>query len=201
MKNLSIALNAVLFILVGVLFYLHFTSSKSKTSGSPQLIQADGKTIAVPQIAYVDIDSFQTHYTFFKIKKAELDQRQRSMEAELGRSVSAFQSKVAGLQQKAQTMTEEEGQAAQQKLMMEQQQIEDRKSSMESQFMKETQDFNVSLQERMIEYLKKYNAGGRYTYILPYSKETINLLYVNEANNITADVIKGMNEEYDAAKK
>src|SRR3954464_5621016 len=100
MKNLSIALNAVLFILVGVLFYFHFTSSKTKTSGSPQLIQADGKTIAVPQIAYVDIDSFQAHYTFFKMKKAELDARQKSMEAELGRSVSAFQSKVATMQQK-----------------------------------------------------------------------------------------------------
>ena len=123
------------------------------------------------------------------------------MESELERNISAFQSKVAVLQQKAQTMTEEEGMAAQQKLQMEQQQIEERKQTMEAQFMKETQDFNVQLQERINVYLKKYNADGRYTYIMPYSKEMTNLLYVNEAYNITNDVLKGMNEEYSAAKQ
>jgi outer membrane protein len=200
MKNVSIALNAVLFILVGVLFYLHFKSS-GKSQPAPQIIQANGKSFTVPQIAYVNIDTFQTHYEFFKAKKAELEARQSSMESEIGRSVSAFQSRVAALQQKAQSMTEEEGMAAQQKLMQEQQQIEDRKQTMEAQFMKETQDFNIKLQEKMTEYLKKYNADGRYTYILPYSQETINLLYVNPANDITQDVIAGMNDEYKSQKK
>ena len=200
MKNLSLTLNAILFVLVGVLFYLHF-SSKSKSGVTQQVIQANGKSLSVPQIAYVDIDSFQTGYAYFKTGKATLEARQKSMEAELDRSVSAFQGKIAALQQKAQTMTEEEGMAAQQKLQAEQQQIEERKQTMESQFMKETQDFNIALQEKMIEYLKKYNADGRYTYILPYSKETINLLYVNPANDITLEVLKGMNEEYASGKK
>ena len=200
MKNLSIALNAILFILIGVLFYLHF-SSKNQSGAAQQLIQANGKSIPVPQIAYVDIDSFQTNYDFFKTRKAALEAKQKAMEAELDRSVSAFQGKIAALQQKAQTMTEEEGMAVQQKLQIEQQQIEERKQTMEAQFMKETQDFNIALQEKMIVYLKKYNANGRYTYILPYSKETINLLYVNPANDITGEVLKGMNEEYANTKK
>jgi len=199
MKNLSLALNAVLFALVGVLFYLHF-SSKSKSS-APQVIQTNGKSVTVPQIAYIDIDSFQNDYLYFKSGKATLEARQNAMESELQRSIGAFQSKVAGLQQKAATMTEEEGMAAQQKLQMEQQQIEERKQTMEAQFMKETQDFNMQLQERINVYLKKYNADGRYTYIMPYSKEMTNLLYVNEANNITDEVLKGMNEEYSATKK
>ena len=44
MKNLSIALNAVLFVLVGVLFYLHF-SSKNKSGATPQIIQTNGKNV------------------------------------------------------------------------------------------------------------------------------------------------------------
>ena len=98
-------------------------------------------------------------------------------------------------------MTEEEGMAAQQKLAEKQQKIEERKQSMEMQFMKETQDFNIELQERIIAFLKKYNANGAYTYILPYSRETINLLYVNDAYDITEEVLKGMNEEYATTKK
>lgn len=199
MKNLSLALNALLFLLVGILFYLHF-SSKSN-SVAPQVIKADGKSITVPQIAFIDIDSFQNGYTYFKNGKSSLETKQNAMESELQRSISAFQSKVATLQQKAATMTEEEGMAAQQKLMAEQQKIEERKQTMENQFMKATQDFNMELQERIHTYLLKYNADGRYTYILPYSKEMTNLLYVNEANNITMDVLKGMNEEYSSTRK
>jgi outer membrane protein len=199
MKNLSLLLNAVLFVLVGVLFYLHFTGNKSKSG--PQIIQSEGKSITIPQIAYVDIDSFQANYLFFKSKKAELEARQKSMESELERSISSFQAEYNSLVQKAETMTEEEGMAAQQKLMAKQQQIEERKEKMEIQFINETQDFNIKLQEKMIEYLKRYNADGKYTYILPYSKETINLLYVNELFNITSEVIKGMNEEYTKSKK
>jgi outer membrane protein len=199
MKNLSLAINAILFVLVGVLFYLHF-SNKNK-SVAPQVIQTNGKTVSVPQIAYIDIDSFQNGYTYFKNGKATLEAKQGAMEAELQRSISGFQSKIAALQQKAATMTEEEGMMAQEKLQIEQQKIEERKQTMETQFMNATQAFNIELQQRINVYLKKYNADGRYTYILPYSKEMTNLLYVSETNNITNEVLKGMNEEYASTKK
>ena len=165
------------------------------------MIKTDGKSVTVPQIAYIDIDSFQANYDYFKTGKTKLEAKQKSMEAELERSMSAFQAEYNSLVQKAQTMTEEEGMAAQQKLAEKQQKIEERKQSMEMQFMKETSDFNIELQERIIAYLKKYNANGAYTYILPYSRETINLLYVNDAYNITTEVLKGMNEEYKTNKK
>lgn len=200
MKNISLILNVILFILVGVLFYLQFTEKKS-SSAVPQVIKTDGKSVTVPQIAYIDIDSFQANYDYFKTGKTKLEAKQKSMEAELERSMSAFQAEYNSLVQKAQTMTEEEGMAAQQKLAEKQQKIEERKQSMEMQFMKETSDFNIELQERIIAYLKKYNANGAYTYILPYSRETINLLYVNDAYNITTEVLKGMNEEYKTNKK
>ncbi|HMV14910.1 MAG TPA: OmpH family outer membrane protein [Chitinophagales bacterium] len=200
MKNISLILNVILFILVGVLFYLQFTEKKG-SSAVPQVIKTDGKSVTVPQIAYIDIDSFQANYDYFKTGKTKLEAKQKSMEAELERSMSAFQAEYNSLVQKAQTMTEEEGMAAQQKLAEKQQKIEERKQSMEMQFMKETSDFNIELQERIIAYLKKYNANGAYTYILPYSRETINLLYVNDAYNITTEVLKGMNEEYKTNKK
>lgn len=200
MKNISLILNVILFILVGVLFYLQFTEKKG-SSAIPQMIKTDGKSVIIPQIAYIDIDSFQANYDYFKTGKTKLEAKQKSMEAELERSMSAFQAEYNSLVQKAQTMTEEEGMAAQQKLAEKQQKIEERKQSMEMQFMKETSDFNIELQERIIAYLKKYNANGAYTYILPYSRETINLLYVNDAYNITTEVLKGMNEEYKTNKK
>lgn len=128
MKNLSLILNVILFLLVGVLFYLHFTGKKPSTV-QPQIIKTDGKTVTVPQIAYVDLDSLQANYGFFKAGKAALETKQKAMEAELNRSISSFQAQYQSLAQKAQTMTEEEGIAAQQKLAAQQQQIEERKQN------------------------------------------------------------------------
>lgn len=200
MKNLSLILNAILFLLIGVLFYFQFNGKKANTV-QPQIINTNGKSITVPQIAYVDLDSLQQNYGFFKVGKAALEAKQKAMEAELNRSISSFQAQYQSLAQKAQTMTEEEGMAAQQKLQQQQQQIEERKQIMESQFMQQTTDFNYKLQEKIVEFLKKYNADGRYSYIMPYAKDQINILYVNEQYNITGDVIKGMNEEYVGEKK
>jgi hypothetical protein len=62
-----ISIKRCFILLVGVLFYLHF-SSKSK-SATPQIIKTNGKSVTVPQIAYIDIDSFQNGYDYFKSGK------------------------------------------------------------------------------------------------------------------------------------
>ena len=120
MKNLSLILNAVLFILVGILFYLHFNGKKS---AAPVTVKSlDGKTQAVQGqvIAYFDIDSFQNNYTYYKQKKHEIETKQNAIESEMARDEKKIQSMIEGYQMKAETMTEEEYYIAQQKLAVEQ---------------------------------------------------------------------------------
>ena len=99
MKNISLILNVILFILVGVLFYLHF-SSKNKTTVAPQVIKTDGKNVQVPQIAYVDIDTFQTNYEYFIKGKAKLEAKQKAMETELNKSLSSFENEYNAFMEK-----------------------------------------------------------------------------------------------------
>lgn len=202
MKNLSLILNVILFLLVGVLFYLHFTGKKPSTV-QPQIIKTDGKTVTVPQIAYVDIDSLQTNYAFFKKGVAELEAAQNAAESELGRKASAFQAEYQKFMEKAQaqTLTQEEGAAMEEKLAIKKQEIDTRTQQLQAQFAKNSEKFDEEFKQKVVDYLIKYNADGRYTYILPYMRSAINLLYVNKGNNITDEVIKGMNEEYVAEKK
>lgn len=201
MKNLSLILNAVLFLLVGTLFYLHFSSKK--TSNQPQVIKADGKSFTVPQIAYIDIDSLQTNYAFFKKGVAKLEADQAAAESELGRKTSVFQSEYQKFMEKAQaqTLTQEEGAAMEEKLAIKKQEIDARTQQLQAEFAKNSEKFDEEFKQKVVDYLNKYNANGRYTYILPYMRSAINLLYVNQANNITDEVIKGMNEEYVNEKK
>ena len=201
MKNVSLILNAILFLLVGILFYLHFGSKKS--NNQPQVIQTDGKSVTVPQIAYVDIDSLQTRYAFFKKGVAELEASQAAAESELGRKASVFQAEYQKFMQQAQaqTLTEEQGAAMQEKLAIKKQEIDARTQQLQEKFALDSEKFNEEFKQKVVDYLIKYNASGKYTYILPYMRSAINLLYVNQANNITDEVIKGMNTEYVNEKK
>ncbi|HMU97631.1 MAG TPA: OmpH family outer membrane protein [Chitinophagales bacterium] len=193
MKNLSLILNAVLFILVGILFYLHFNGKKS---AAPVTVKSlDGKTQAVQGqvIAYFDIDSFQNNYTYYKQKKHEIETKQNAIESEMARDEKKIQSMIEGYQKKAETMTEEEYYIAQQKLAVEQQKAQEKVQNSTDALMKMTEKFNLELMESITVYLKEYNADNRYTYILPYTKSNPNLLYVDERFDITKDIIEGMN--------
>lgn len=192
MKNLSLILNAVLSILVGILFYLHFNGKKS---AAPVTVKSlDGKTQAVQGqvIAYFDIDSFQNNYTYYKQKKHEIETKQNAIESEMARDEKKIQSMIEGYQKKAETMTEEEYYIAQQKLAVEQQKAQEKVQNSTDALMKMTEKFNLELMESITVYLKEYNADNRYTYILPYTKSNPNLLYVDERFDITKDIIEGM---------
>lgn len=196
MKNISLILNAILFVLVGILFYLHFSSKKTGNSQAIKTLDGKTQTITNLQIAYFDIDSFQSEYVYFRSKKTELENKQKAIETEIAKDEQKLQNLINSYQQKAETMTEEEYYTAQQKVMVEQQKIQQKSDNYAQSLMKQTEAFNKNLMESIINYLKEYNADNKYSYILPYTKESPNLLYVDPKYDITADIIKGMNEQY-----
>ena len=97
MKNVSLILNGVLFLLVGVLFYLHFSGPKKPAA----VVTNDGKVVQGMVIAYFDIDSFQSSYTYYQDKSKELEQRQAAIENELAKDQQKFQNMYMKFQQEA----------------------------------------------------------------------------------------------------
>lgn len=196
--NLSIILNIVLFVLVGVLFYFYFAGkTPASTAGLPAAHRNDstGATAGMQKIAYVNIDSLESNYNYFKVKKAELEKKQNDIERELNANAQALQKEVAQLQQRASTMTQAEGEAAQRSIMQKNQALQQKEQNLRQQFMEQQARFNDELQQRLNDFLVKYNADKRFAYILSYSKGLSNILYKDEAYDITADVIAGLNAQ------
>lgn len=198
MKRISIILNVILFFLVAVLFYLHFSSKKTDDQVSTvrnAVVQEKGVAGTSPLlIAYVNIDSLEAHYAYFQQKKAELANEQESIQKDLNGRAQALQNEVAQLQKRASIMTQAEGEAAQKSIMQKQQALQQREQSLRDKFLQEQQDFNNDLHHRLNKFLTKYNADKHYTYILSYSEQVSDILYKDSAYDITADVIKGLNE-------
>ncbi|MBW8684205.1 OmpH family outer membrane protein [Chitinophaga rhizophila] len=145
-------------------------------------------------IAYVDIDTVEAHYDYFKEKKAELEKKQQAIDNELNANVRALQNEAADFQRRASSMTQSEGEATQRALYNKQQQLEGKAQNMRSQYAEQENKFNEDLQKRLNDFLTKFNADKRYAYILSYRTGASNVLYKDEKYNITNEVIKGLNE-------
>lgn len=148
------------------------------------------------RIAYVDIDTFESHYESLKKKKEEFQAQQDAMESELERSAQQMQADYANVMRKQQsgTLSQTEAEAAQKRLGQMQQSLETRRSAMSSQMAEKMQSFNQVLHKDMDAFLADYTKEHNLDYVLSYSRANASILYGNKAYDITQDVIKGMNE-------
>lgn len=199
MKNISTVLSALALIGVIVLFGFQFSKNKSSKPGKA-VLTSDPQSVSKASIAYIDIDTFEANYNMLKEKKEEFTKRKNAMEAELQRSVRQLENDVRSFQQKAQTMSQAEGEAAEKKLMQIQQSLETRKATMEEQFAKDQFEFNQLLHKELDSFLEEYNEDKHFDYILSYQRSNPQIMYVNKDLNITQEVIKGMNERPQPAK-
>ena len=68
-----------------------------------------------------------------------------------------------------------------------------------AEYQKEVAKYNKALSDSVHNYLKTYNKDKKYVMILAKSGD--NILYADDACNITSDVLQGMNKAYTGLKK
>lgn len=193
MKQLFIALNIVLLILVAILFYLHFDAKNKfvKTAASEQKAPPATQSI---QIAYFEMDSVQANYDYFKDVISQLKKKESAMNAELAGMEKTYQQRVNAWQQKGKNMTEIEMNAAQKENAQMQQNYQLRKQALEEGYTRQSIEFKKNIKEKIEDYLQEYNKGKNFTYILSYEPEFI--YYRDTTMNITKDLVSGLNAEY-----
>jgi outer membrane protein len=203
MKNLSLVFSSL--ALVGVFILVGMKVSEKKMPKPTYTIKdSTGKEFILSggKVGYVDIDTLESNYNYFKTKKAEFEVRQKNIDAELEKLASALQNEYNGLQKQAQagTLSQADGEAAQQKLMQRQQDLELKRQNMGANFIKDQEAFNKEIHDNLHQYIEKYNVEKGYDYILSYSKDG-SILYANKDLDLTRDIIKGMNSETMNSKK
>jgi outer membrane protein len=192
MQKLLLSLNIVLILLFGA-FFMHSCKSKGKDALKEVPGAVLDKTV---KIAYVDLDTLESKYDYFTIKKAELEKKALSMKSTLESKQQTFQNFYQDAERKSETMTQSEIQATQMKLQQMQQDLETMQQSYSDQMAQEQDNFGIAYQTRIEEYLKKYNADKKYSFILSYRSASGSLLYKDDAYDITSLVLVGLNEEY-----
>ena len=188
-------------LLAAITFVFSNCQNKPAATDTPKTMTPEAAMtagMASAKIAFVNIDSLQNKYTFFKQKKAEFEQKEKSLEASLASKAQAFQNEYAALQQKAQGGTvppaqlQQEGERMQQK----QQNLVAERDRRGKELMEETQKFNDDLMKKINEVLGTLQKDKGYDYVVRHSKGSGSaFLYVNEKLDITNDVLAILNAE------
>lgn len=153
-------------------------------------------------IAYVEIDSLLTQYTFCIEHKAALESKSKQYEAQMASKMGQMEKAYAEFQQKMQNgsfSSQEQAQAAQQRIQKLQQEGAQLEQQLTKKMAGEQEKFNKTLRDSLKSFLNDYNKTAGYDMIL--SKQGDNVLYANEKLNITTEVISGLNKRYSASSK
>jgi outer membrane protein len=197
MKNVLLIINILLICLVGYLYYLHFSASKN--SQKLLLNNSGNKLIENSKVAYIDLDSLQNNYTYYKKIKADFERKQSAANDEIVAMQKKYQTRAVQLQQKGSTMNQQEQEAAMQEINKMQQDLQSRKQEIDNDLYNYNSKMKEDILSRIQNFLKGYNKDGKYSYIFSY--EPGFMFYKDSTLNITPDVIAGLNSLYSENKK
>jgi len=195
MKNLSVLLNVVLFIAVGVLYYFQFSGKKDDQKKTKQFASSfKPASSSSPCFAYVDLDSLNEKISYIKNNRKALEKEQEAIETEWEASYKNLENKKNNFLKRGNAITQSEAEAFQNELIQEQQQVDTKKQTLSQKLNEKSYKFMDDIQQKLKDFLAEYNKDKRFTYIFSCGNGLDYMVYKDSSYNITPDVIAGMNE-------
>ena len=154
------------------------------------------------KIAYVEVDSLMTQYTFAKDYSVTLQKKSNNARNTLNQKGNALQAAAANFQQKLNNNGfQSREQAASQQAAIERQQrdLQELQARLENELASETAKFNEALRDSLQNFLKVYNKDKKFDLILAKSGD--NILIADKKLDVTQDVINGLNKRYKPSAK
>lgn len=189
MKKIFFIASAVLLALVGC---------KNNGAGEATATVADTTArVASSQVAYINMDTLMSHYDMFLDLSSALEAKAQKADAELNAKGRSLEKSLSDAQTKVDKglVTRAEAARLQEDLQRQQQSFLQHRDQVQSELAEENQVMMNKLYYSIDEYLKEFNSDYRYGMILSSSGGTP-VLNADPSLDITAIVLKGLNEKY-----
>ena len=193
MNKVQILVNVVLVAAVAALFAIVLGGKKN--SEVPAVVTETSK---VMPIAYLNVDSLLVNYLFAQEASEKLMKKQEDARLKLNTKARTLQNEMADFQRKLENnafLSRERAEKEQQRLLKKQQELQELEAKLTEDIMIENQKLNMQLADTLTNFLKSYNADGRYHVILSNSAKD-NVLMAAEGYNITDEVVDALNARY-----
>lgn len=193
--------NILLTLVAGYLLVMQFGSG-GKKSGKGNGNDTDSlKNSGQFRMAYFEMDSVASNFDLVKEVKAELNKKEEDINRQIDALSKNLQQKYKYYQNQAESgsMTQAQMDAAGADIKKMDDDIKARKLQLDQEYNDLMVRRQGEIKTKIEAFLKDYNKTKNYSYIISYEQ---GLFYFKDtAYNITADVVKGLNELHKPAKK
>ena len=195
MRSFLIAVNSLLIIAVIFLYVKVFKSTTNvKINTSSNVTSNTNGSLKNASIAFVELDSLNEKIDFIKDRRKELEIEQKAIEVEWQNGYRGLENKKNEFLKRGNSITQQEAEKFQGELLQQQQQVDQRKQGLTQKLSEKSYKFMDDIQKKLKDFLNQYNKTKNYQYILTTGTGLDYMLYKDSTFNITADVIKGMND-------
>jgi outer membrane protein len=185
-------INIILGAGIAVMLFLHLKNTGSATSSSS--VKPD--TAKALKLAYVDLDSIQEKYVFYKEKMQEFEKKKESADRDLNNAFQKIEAEKNAFAQRGNSITQAEYENFQRAYQGKMQNLDQQKQMLENNIAAEGSKTMEDLKKRINDFLVEYNKKQAYSYIFSYSAALNILFYKDPAQDITDEVVAGLNAAY-----
>jgi outer membrane protein len=191
---LLLALNLLMLVGLIVLFIFHFSGKNSGNSMAGAVQKASKGSLSV---AFVNNDTILSKYELVKKMRADLQAKGQRLEAEVAAKQKAFEKDAAYFQDQVakKAISDQSAQEIYAQLQQNQQKIYELRDRYAAELSQSEADMNVALIDSVMNFLHRYNEKYKFDYILGFNKGG-NILYANDTLDVTNDVLRELNTEY-----
>ena len=155
------------------------------------------------KIAYVNLDSLNAQYLFITEKSAELEKSASAAEAKVKGEAAKRQKEVDDLVLYAQkgNLPADEQATVQNRLGELQNQLAQIQQQEEQLLMQNESAMQEDLRKKLEVFTSNYAKANGWDYIVSYQSTAPLILYANPLYDLTSEIVKGLNAEYETEKQ
>jgi len=185
-------INIILGAGIAVMLFLQLKNSGS----APGTSSVKSESAKALKLAYVDLDSIQEKYVFYKEKMQEFEKKKESADRDLNNAFQKIEAEKNAFAQRGNSITQAEYENFQRAYQSKMQNLEQQKQMLENNIAAEGGKTMEDLKKRINDFLVEYNKKEAYSYIFSYSAALNILFYKDSAQDITNEVVAGLNAAY-----
>ncbi|MCS3733464.1 OmpH family outer membrane protein [Mucilaginibacter dorajii] len=174
--------------------------NQNKTADKPAATTA-ATVDSKETIVYINSDTLLSKYEYTKDMNKRLEEKGKASQSDLQAKGQAFQREVAEYQKSAATLPADQRQATEQRLQRKQQELQGYQQNATAEFQNVQGTESAKQYDKIADFTKAYAKEKGYKLVLLYSKANPTVLYGDPSLDVTADVIKRLNEAYAKDKK
>ena len=194
-EKLHYFVEAVLAVAVIVLFVFQFSGEKKASIDSVVQTEGDATPENVVRLAYIDVDSLLRNYSYSIDMNEQIVKKFESFQANISDRYRKLEVEANDYKRKYETgyfLTQQSAESEQMRIMKLEEDINIYREEKSKELSEEQARMNQELSKTVVSQLRDYNKDKGYSII--YGKLGENILYADDAYNITTEVVEYFNK-------